>query len=82
MLKKEKYIERYFNMWLSKDGSSLNEIFDKNIIYSECYGPEYRGIEQIVKWFDGVSIIGFNADRKITDIKEFQSQVDHEFPYS
>lgn len=123
MLKKEKCIERYFNMWLSKDGSSLNEIFDRNIIYSECYGPEYRGIEKIVKWFDdwnkrgtvikwdikqfihqanqtviewyfecefdgevsgfdGVSIIEFNADGKIKDIKEFQSKAEHEFPYN
>lgn len=23
----------------------------ENIVYSECYGPEYRGISQIVKWF-------------------------------
>ncbi|WP_205739169.1 nuclear transport factor 2 family protein [Halocella sp. SP3-1] len=109
-------------MWLSKDGSCLNEIFDDNVVYSECYGPEYRGIRQIIQWFDdwnergtvirwdikqfihqmnqtavewyfecefagqisrfdGVSIIVFNDNGKIIDIKEFQSKAEHEFPY-
>ncbi|HHU72423.1 MAG TPA: nuclear transport factor 2 family protein [Clostridiales bacterium] len=52
MLKNEQIIKRYFNMWLSKDGSQLEGIFDKNIIYSECYGPEYLGIEQVRQWFE------------------------------
>ena len=52
MLKNEQTIKRYFNMWLSKDGSQLEGIFDKNIIYSECYGPEYLGIEQVRQWFE------------------------------
>ena len=25
--------------------------FTENAVYTECYGPEYRGIEQIEKWF-------------------------------
>ncbi|QTL97868.1 nuclear transport factor 2 family protein [Iocasia frigidifontis] len=122
MIKKEECIKRYFNMWLSKDGSCLNEIFEFNVVYSECYGPEYRGIRQIIQWFDdwnergtvirwdikqfihqmnqtavewyfecefagqisrfdGVSIIVFNDNGKIIDIKEFQSKAEHEFPY-
>lgn len=44
-------IERYFACWLNKDGSELDAIFSDNVIYSECYGPEYVGKEQIVKWF-------------------------------
>ena len=52
MLKNEQIIKRYFNMWLSKDGSQLEGIFDKNIIYSECYGPKYLGIEQVRQWFE------------------------------
>lgn len=51
MLRNEEIIKRYFNMWLDKDGSKLNVIFDINIIYSECYGPEYRGLEQVQQWF-------------------------------
>jgi len=44
-------IKAYFSAWLSKDASSLPLIFSENIIYSECYGPEYRGLEQILLWF-------------------------------
>lgn len=122
MLQNEAIIERYFFMWLNKDGSMLKDIFDDNIIYSECYGPEYNGINQIVKWFNdwnehntvlkwditqcihhgnttvaewyfqcnckgnvtgfnGVSIVTFGLNGKITEIKEFQSKAEHYFPY-
>ena len=48
---KEEIISRYFNAWLTKDHSELENIFYSDIIYSECHGPEYRGIGQIKKWF-------------------------------
>lgn len=29
----------------------VKRTFSDDVIYSECYGPEYRGISQIIKWF-------------------------------
>lgn len=47
----EQLIEAYFQSWLSRDESRLPELFEPNADYSECYGPEYRGLEQITRWF-------------------------------
>ena len=47
----EEIIRNYFSCWLNKDENPLTDIFADNIIYSECYGPEYRGIRQIQQWF-------------------------------
>lgn len=44
-------MKMYFGCWLNKDGSKLSDIFSDDVVYSECYGPEYIGIEQIKKWF-------------------------------
>ena len=118
----EETIKKYFSCWLNKDSGELKDIFADNIIYSECYGPEYRGIEQILWWFndwnetgtvlkwdikqiifhentlvaewyfeceisgnaegfDGVTIAKFDADRKIYELKEFQSKAEHYYPY-
>lgn len=46
-----KTICNYFAAWLSKDAAVLPTVFADDIIYSECYGPEYRGIDQILRWF-------------------------------
>ena len=51
MFDKEMIIRKYFNMWLTQNGDELSQIFDDDIYYSECYGPEYHGIEQIKQWF-------------------------------
>ncbi|MDF2943852.1 MAG: nuclear transport factor 2 family protein [Herbinix sp.] len=51
MKSREKKIQNYFNMWLTKSTTGIDAIFDDNIIYSECYGPEYNGIEQVKRWF-------------------------------
>jgi hypothetical protein len=48
---KEKIVSGYFNSWIEKDGSKLDGVFARDIVYSECYGPVYNGIEQIKKWF-------------------------------
>ena len=47
----EEIIRLYFDTWLRKDGKLLSDIFAENVIYSECYGPEYRGLSQILRWF-------------------------------
>lgn len=122
MDEREKLIKRYFESWIKDDISSLEEVFDNYIIYSECYGPEYRGLKQVRKWFedwhkkgnvtcwdiksfihdnnvtavewffqckyndevsyfDGVSLITFNENGKIVNLKEFQSKSEHNYPY-
>lgn len=118
----EEIIRKYFQCWLDKDVEIIKEIFSDNIIYSECYGPVYKGIEQVIRWFedwnckgtvlqwdikrviasestaivewyfqcdydgnidgfDGVTIAEFDADRKISNLKEFQSKAEHYYPY-
>lgn len=41
----------YFKAWLENDIESIKGIFSEKAVYSECYGPEYRGVSQILKWF-------------------------------
>ncbi|MFI3228325.1 MAG: nuclear transport factor 2 family protein [Clostridia bacterium] len=109
-------------MWVARDFSNLHDIFDENIYYSECYGPEYFDLNEIYLWiddmlkkqivlewtikriihadevsvvewffkeqqgdvvhrFDGVSLIEFTPDHKISVIKEFESKSEHIAPY-
>ena len=42
-------IRKYFQWWLDKDCDAVKEIFSDDIIYSECYGPVYNGIGQIIR---------------------------------
>jgi hypothetical protein len=51
MDKREILINKYFQMWINKDVNVIDEIFDLEIVYTECFGPEYHGINQIKKWF-------------------------------
>lgn len=71
MIAKENIIRNYFKAWLNKDDSYLQDTFDESVIYSECYGPEYQGINQILQWFDD-----WNQRGKVVawDIKRFIHQ--------
>lgn len=51
-MKKEAIIQKYFDMWVSGNFDNLDLLFDKNIYYSECYGPEYQGMDEIWQWID------------------------------
>lgn len=44
----EKTIRRYFQAWLDVDRSVLKEVFSDNVVYTECYGPEYHGLSEIM----------------------------------
>ena len=65
-----KIIEMYFNCWLEKDGRDLVNIFANDIVYSECYGPEYVGIQQVNKWFQEWNNKGTVLQWDIKDIIE------------
>lgn len=44
-------IRKYFRTWINEDVEVVKQTFSENAVYSECYGPEYHGLSQIVKWF-------------------------------
>ena len=48
----EETIREYFSAWIGKDAETVKRVFAQDIIYSECYGPEYHGLNQILRWFD------------------------------
>lgn len=52
MLKYEEIIKKYFKCWINNDALILEDIFETKAIYSECYGPEYHGVETIKRWFE------------------------------
>lgn len=47
---KEKIIKEYFSMWLTRDFELLDSYFSDDIIYRECYGAMYVGIEEVHLW--------------------------------
>ena len=47
----KKTIEKYFQAWIDVDPDTVKELFSEDVIYSECYGPEYHGLSQIMRWF-------------------------------
>ena len=50
IIEREKIIKSYFESWVNKNCLILKEIFDTEAIYSECFGPEYHGLDNIERW--------------------------------
>ena len=87
---KEEIIKTYFNMWVKRDFTKLDEIFCLNIYYSECYGPEYFGMSEILLWIDDMlkkqkvldweikSFFHNNTDTVVVEWN-FQEQINSEF---
>ena len=48
----EERIRAWFRAWLDKDASALRDLFAAEALYVESYGPVYRGIGQILRWFE------------------------------
>ena len=65
MNKKEQIIRRYFDSWITGEVSVLSETFTENAVYVESYGPVYRGLDTIVKWFDNWNEHGSVLEWKI-----------------
>ncbi|NSB16078.1 nuclear transport factor 2 family protein [Clostridium beijerinckii] len=68
---REQIIKKYFKSWLDNNCPVLKDIFDLNVTYSECYGPEYHGIDTVTTWFKE-----WNKRGKVLvwDIKQFIHQ--------
>lgn len=123
MDKKETTIRRWFDMWLQKTDSGITEIFSKDAVYVESWGPKYTGAEKIKHWFqewntrgkvltwdikqyfhkenqtivewyfesrmgegkidafDGISLIEWTPEGKISFLKEFGCNTDNYDPY-
>lgn len=47
----EPTLRRYFDCWLSQNGAPLAQLFNPDVVYTECYGPEYIGLAQVQRWF-------------------------------
>lgn len=50
-MQKEVIVKSYFQAWLDKNIEPLGNIFSDDIVYTECFGPEYHGLPQGLKWF-------------------------------
>ena len=51
MEKREKIIRSWFDMWLYKENTNIQDLFEENAVYIESWGPEYHGTEKIKHWF-------------------------------
>lgn len=49
---REQIVRLWFDMWLKKADSGIQEIFSDHAVYIESWGPEYHGIEKIKLWFE------------------------------
>lgn len=50
-MNKQEIIKEYFQSWISNDISIVEKIFSEEILYTECYGPQYKTKKQILNWF-------------------------------
>ncbi|MGX7164696.1 nuclear transport factor 2 family protein [Enterococcus massiliensis] len=45
-------IKEWFESWVTKDFSKIEEYFIEDIYYRECYGPIYCGLSQLSQWIE------------------------------
>lgn len=69
MLQKQKVQERHAKRFLRENDT----------VVVDCFFMEQQG--RAVHGFDGVSLIEFQADGKVSSIKEFESKSEHITPY-
>jgi len=70
MKRKRNLIKEYFQSWITNDPKCIENMFDNNVVYIECYGPIYKGKEQILKWFNNWNKKGKVLIWDIKDIKK------------
>ena len=49
---KDRIIKEWFKSWFNPEWDNYNEVFESEIYYSESWGPEYIGIDEIKLWKD------------------------------
>lgn len=50
--KREELIRLWFDMWLEKKDLGIDRLFSEDAVYTESWGPEYRGPAKIKLWFE------------------------------
>lgn len=48
----EEIIRLWFDMWLKKKDLGIDDVFSKDAVYTESWGPEYKGVSKIKLWFE------------------------------
>lgn len=48
---KEEIIKKWFKSWYDPKWNQFTDVFEDEIYYSESWGLEYNGIEEIIQWF-------------------------------
>ena len=51
MRQREEIINTWFDMWVGEDITPMAAIFTDDVEYTECWGYQYFGKEEISKWF-------------------------------
>ena len=69
--KREQIIQLWFDMWLKGADLGISDIFSPDAVYTESWGPEYRGAKAIQHWF-----AEWNTRGRVLqwDIKQFSTQ--------
>ena len=49
---RERALRQWFDMWLEKQDTGLEDLFSPDAVYLESWRPEYHGREKIKLWFD------------------------------
>lgn len=52
MKTREQIIQSWFQMWLEKKDTGLQDIFAEDAVYIESWGPEYHEADKIKLWFE------------------------------
>lgn len=52
MRTRENMLRAWFDMWLQKRDSGIDEMFAPDAVYIESWGPEYHGAAKIRHWFE------------------------------
>ncbi len=52
MEERERIIRLWFDMWLKQKDLGMDSIFSDDILYTESWGPQYRGRDKLKHWFD------------------------------
>lgn len=45
-------IKLWFEMWLQKKDLGIADIFSDDVVYTESWGPEYKGVQKIRMWLE------------------------------
>jgi len=52
MDKRGKMVKLWFEMWLQKKDLGIADIFSDDVVYTESWGPEYKGVQKIRMWLE------------------------------